>query len=119
MTTPIASCSLNAGMIAIVFTRRLRARPARGAAARGDGRCARRARARGRASHRRSLRRVGEQLAIRSGRLICVVDDEELRPRLEPALDSFVRVRDDAAPAAASSNGRQLDDAYTLRVTGG
>src|SRR5579884_359803 len=34
------------------------------------------------------LRRVGEQLPVGLGRLVRVLDDEELAPRLEPALDA-------------------------------
>ena len=46
-------------------------------------------------AHRLGLRRVGEQLAVRGERLVGVVDDEQLLPRLEPALDPLVGVRDD------------------------
>src|SRR5262245_15189055 len=41
------------------------------------------------------LPRVVEQIAVGHDRLVCVVDDEQLAPRLEPALDAVVRVRDD------------------------
>src|SRR5919197_6723130 len=40
-------------------------------------------------------RRVGEELAVQARRLVLVVRDEQLLPRLEPALDALVGVRDD------------------------
>src|ERR671931_934831 len=39
--------------------------------------------------------RVGEELAVQARRLVLVVRDEQLLPRLEPALDTLVGVRDD------------------------
>ena len=49
----------------------------------------------GAGTHRLRLCRVGEQLAVGGERLIGVVDDEQLPPRLEPALDPLVGIRDD------------------------
>src|SRR4051794_13092577 len=47
------------------------------------------------ASHLLRLRRIREQLAIGVDGLRRVLDDQQLRPRLEPALEAVVRVRDD------------------------
>src|SRR5438105_4934124 len=41
------------------------------------------------------LRGIGEQLAVGRDRLVGVVDDDQLGPGLEPALEPVVRVRDD------------------------
>src|SRR5215218_7185475 len=46
-------------------------------------------------AHRLRLRRVVQQVDDRGGRLVGILDHEELRARLEPALDAVVRVRDD------------------------
>ena len=45
--------------------------------------------------HLLGLRRVGDELAVRRDGLLRALDDDELAPRLEPALDPLVRVRDD------------------------
>ena len=47
------------------------------------------------AAHLLGLGRIVEQRPIGGDRLAGVVHDEQLAPRLEPALDPLVRVRDD------------------------
>src|SRR5579862_4141573 len=47
------------------------------------------------APHLLRLRGIRQQLAVRSLGLVCIVNDEQLRTGLEPAVDSLVRVRHD------------------------
>ena len=51
-------------------------------------------------AHRLGLARIVEQPAVGGERLVGVVDDEQLLPGLEPALDPLVGVRDDRGAGA-------------------
>ena len=106
ITWPIAPSSLNAGTIAILFMRGTPTSDERRApAARGGDRCARRARVRargGRAPRPAPDRRAASRYAATASSAL--VDDEQLRPGLEPPLDAVVRVRDDRR-----AGGRELE----------
>src|SRR5215218_1498422 len=60
------------------------------------------------------LSRIVEQLAIRGERLVGRFDDDELAPRIEPAIDALVGVRDDRGAAR-----RELERARSRRGTHG
>ena len=49
-------------------------------------------------THRRGLGRITEEIPIGRERLLRVVHDDQLAPRLEPPLDPLVRIGDDRRP---------------------
>ena len=61
--------------------------------------------------HLLRLRRIGDELAIRGHGLVRTLDDEELAPGLEPAVDAFMRVRHDR-----STRRRELERARRRRA---
>ena len=97
ITPPIEPCSLNAGTIAILLTPAPRSRQQVEQLARAVpvGVLVEHALACAAAELARPAPGSSSSVAIGGDRLVGVVDDEQLRAGLEPALDPVVRVRDD------------------------
>ena len=65
-------------------------------------------------THRRGRARVVEQRVVRLERAVGVVDDDELLPGSNQRSSPLCGFETIAAPAAASSNGRHVDDPSTV-----